>query len=159
MLAIRKAKSLFTVVLTIAIAFATCHAFAVDAYIESDGTSGIDTGYRMKPNSRLEVDFAVLDGIANTARIFGADYSTTALKTACSLYVSGTYFVFGVGNSAGGWKTVWMKDSSGNYIVCDTQRHKAVIDFNGGNPREDRGDRRGGRERRDGKERIIGVRS
>lgn len=101
-------------------------------YVESDGTSGIDTGYRMKPNSRLEVDFAVLDGIANSARIFGADYNTTALKTACSLYVSGTYFVFGVGNAAGGWKTVWMKDSSGSYIVCDTQRHKAVIDFNGG---------------------------
>lgn len=101
-------------------------------YVESDGTSGIDTGYRMKPNSRLEVDFAVLDGIANSARIFGADYNTTALKTACSLYVSGTYFVFGVGNAAGGWKTVWMKASSGSYIVCDTQRHKAVIDFNGG---------------------------
>ncbi|MBP5544307.1 MAG: hypothetical protein ILM98_09540 [Kiritimatiellae bacterium] len=97
-------------------------------YVESDGTSGIDTGYRMKPNSRLEVDFAVLDGVANSSRIFGADYNTTALKMAVGLYVSGDYLVFGVGNSSEGWKTIW-KDTSGNFTTHDKGRHLAVFDF------------------------------
>ena len=97
-------------------------------YIESDGTSGIDTGYKMKPNSRLEVDFAVLDGVANSSRIFGADYNTTALKMAVGLYVSGDYLVFGVGNSSEGWKTIW-KDTSGNFTTHDKGRHLAVFDF------------------------------
>ena len=120
-------------------ALAICAATAAnsaadDPYVESAGTSGIDTCYRMKPNSRLEVDFAALDGIANSARIFGADYSTTAVKTACSLYVSadGNNFVFGTGSSAGGWKTTWMKDSSGEYIARDANRHVAVIDLANG---------------------------
>lgn len=41
------------------------------AYIESDGTSGISTGYRMKTNSRIEVDFALTTPVGNV-RIFGA---------------------------------------------------------------------------------------
>lgn len=103
-------------------------------YVESDGTSGIDTGYRMKPNSRLEVDFAALDGIAASARVFGADYNTPALKTACNLYVStsGENLVFGTGSTEKGWKTTWMKNGAGNYIECDRMRHVAVIDFHGG---------------------------
>ena len=32
---------------------------AEDAYIESDGTSGIDIGYKLKDNSRIEVDFKI----------------------------------------------------------------------------------------------------
>lgn len=105
-------------------------------YVESDGTSGIDTGYRMKPNSRLEVDFAALDGIAASTRIFGADYRNTDLKTACNLYVSANrnYFVYGVGN-ADTWKEVWIKDAGSNTynsIMRDTNRHVAVIDLNGG---------------------------
>ena len=103
-------------------------------YVESDGTSGIDTGYRMKPYSRLEVDFAALDGIAASSRIFGADYNTTALKTACNLYVSssGQNFVFGTGSTTLGWKATWMKDGAGQYIQCDMVRHIAVIDLHGG---------------------------
>ena len=37
---------------------------AADPYIESDGTSGISTGYRMKGTSRLEVDFALTEQTA-----------------------------------------------------------------------------------------------
>lgn len=105
-------------------------------YVESAGTSGIDTGYRMKPTTRLEVDFAALDGNVTSARIFGADYSHTAVKTACNLYISisgsAGYFVFGTGSAGKGWNATWMKDSSGNYIALDTARHVAVIDLHGG---------------------------
>ncbi len=133
MLAIRKAKSLFTVVLTIAIAFATCHAFAVDAYIESDGTSGILTGYKLKPTSRVAVDFALTTTEqASGARLFGADRSHTALKMSGSFYIGGnenTLWVIHLGNGGEKYDSVWPKDGNGDFITLDTDRHTIVIDY------------------------------
>ncbi len=107
-------------------------AFADDPYIESDGTSGISTGYHLKPSSRVEVDFALPTASqTNGARLFGADYNNSRLNMSGSVYVSGTYWVFGVGNGKE-WKTLWMKDSGGNYIALDTDRHVAILDFPGG---------------------------
>ncbi|MBR1608099.1 MAG: hypothetical protein IJ678_00615 [Kiritimatiellae bacterium] len=102
-------------------------------YVESDGTSGIDTGYRVKPNTRLEVDFALTEATQlNQARVFGADYDNSDLKLACSLYVSGTYLVPGVGNETN-WKPLWMQYSSTSaYLTCDTNRHSMIFDFLGG---------------------------
>ena len=132
MLAIRKAKSLFTVVLTIAIAFATCHAFAEDAYIESDGTSGILTGYKLKPASRVAVDFALTTTEqASGARLFGADRSHTALKMSGSFYIGGgenTLWVIHLGNGEN-YDSVWPKDGNGDFITLDTDRHTIVIDY------------------------------
>jgi len=132
MLAIRKAKSLFTVVLTIAIAFATCHAFAEDAYIESDGTSGILTGYKLKPASRVAVDFALTTTEqAPGARLFGADRSHTALKMSGSFYIGGgenTLWVIHLGNGEK-YDSVWPKDGNGEFITLDTDRHTIVIDY------------------------------
>lgn len=132
MLAIRKAKSLFTVVLTIAIAFATCHAFAEDAYIESDGTSGILTGYKLKPASRVAVDFALTTTEqASGARLFGADRSHTALKMSGSFYIGGgenTLWVIHLGNGEK-YDSVWPKDGNGDFITLDTDRHTIVIDY------------------------------
>lgn len=133
MLAIRKAKSLFTVVLTIAIAFATCHAFAVDAYIESDGTSGILTGYKLKPTSRVAVDFALTTTEqVSGARLFGADRSHTALKMSGSFYIGGnenTLWVIHLGNGGEKYDSVWPKDGNGDFIKLDTDRHTIVIDY------------------------------
>ena len=131
-MAIRKAKSLFTVVLTIAIAFATCHAFAEDAYIESDGTSGILTGYKLKPASRVAVDFALTTTEqASGARLFGADRSHTALKMSGSFYIGGgenTLWVIHLGNGEN-YDSVWPRDGNGDFITLDTDRHTIVIDY------------------------------
>ena len=63
-------KSLLIIGATVmAIATQTANA-AADPYIESDGTSGISTGYRVKGTSRLEVDFALTEQ-TEQARIFG----------------------------------------------------------------------------------------
>ncbi len=103
--------------------------FAEDPYIESDGTSGISTGYRLKPTTRIEVDFALTTtDQENQARLFGADYNNADLKMSCSLYVSGQYWVFGVGN-ASSWKTLWLKDGANQYITLDQARHTAIFDF------------------------------
>lgn len=92
-------------------------ASAADPYIQSDGTSGISTGYRMKGTSRLEVDFALTEQTAQ-ARIFGDDAGyETGLKTV--LYVSGgaTHFAMTTVSST--------KYKTGT----DTARHTAVIDL------------------------------
>ena len=63
-------------------------AFAADPYIESDGTSGILTAYKLKPTSRIAVDFALTTTEqVSGARLFGADRSHTALKMSGALYV------------------------------------------------------------------------
>lgn len=92
-------------------------ASAADPYIQSDGTSGISTGYRMKGTSRLEVDFALTEQTAQV-RIFGDDAGyETGLKTV--LYVSGgaTHFAMTTVSST--------KYKAGT----DTARHTAVIDL------------------------------
>ena len=110
--------------------------FAEDPYIESDGTTGINTGYRVKPTSRIEVDFALPTAVQTSgARLFGADYNTTTLKIAFSLYISANNgnpcWVVGFGSAASGWTGGWPKDSGGNFLYLDTARHTMVYDFAG----------------------------
>ena len=96
-------------------------AHAEDAYIESDGTSGISTGYRMKGTSRLEVDFALTEQTAQ-ARVFGDDAGyETGLKTI--LYVSGgaSHFAMTMGNGTS-TETKWKAGT-------DTLRHTAIVDL------------------------------
>ena len=96
-------------------------AVDTDAYIESSGVAGIDTGYRVKPNTRIAVDFALttVEGQEN-GRLFGADYNTSVLKMALGFYVGGDNnspcFVFGYGDTATGWHGGFVKDANGNVI-------------------------------------------
>ena len=111
-------------------------AFADDPYIESDGTSGISTGYHLKPSSRVEVDFALpTTEQTQGARLFGADYNTTTLKIALGFYIGANSgnpcWVVGFGSAESGWTGGWPKDSGGNYLYLDTARHTMVYDFAG----------------------------
>jgi hypothetical protein len=114
--------------------FCATFACAEDAYIESNGTGGIDTGYRVKPNTRIAVDFALttVEGQEN-GRLFGADYNTSVLKMALGFYVGGdndrSCFVFGFGDTDTGWHGGFVKDANGNYLFLDTDRHVAEYDF------------------------------
>ena len=108
--------------------------FAEDPYIESDGTSGISTGYRLKPNTRVAVDFALTNAALPAAgRLFGADYNTIALKIALGFYIGGNggdvCWVFGFGSEASGWAAGWVKDAQGNFLLLDTARHTVEYDF------------------------------
>lgn len=99
---------------------------ATDAYLESDGTQGINTGYLMKGSrSRIECDFAFTDCTTNSTgttnyqqRPFGQDYGPD-FKSA--LYINGSgQFVFGFGNT--------FINNHGPFINADTKRHTAIID-------------------------------
>ena len=122
------------VLVTVVAALAAVSVFAADAYIESDGTSGISTGYRIKPISRIEVDFALPTTVqTNNARLFGADYNTTTLKLALGFYISANNnnpcWVVGFGSASSGWSAGWIRDSGGDFLYLDTARHTMTYDY------------------------------
>ena len=94
-----------------------------DAYLESNGTTGLNTGCKMNGNSRLEVDFAMM-AVGNAPRVFGSfgggtsSYETSLLTT---VFLSDTHFNFVVGP----WNSRVQKYKLGT----DTDRHTAIIDL------------------------------
>ena len=129
-------------ILIIAISALTMSALAEDPYIESLGTSGISTGYRMKGGiSRVEVDFQ-LTTTENSAgwRIFG---DTTSERTL------GTMFYFTGSSGVGGAHTFRVRGtpnftsketskngdsqwSSGEFATANGNRYTLVSDLKNG---------------------------
>ena len=105
----------------------------IDApYIESDGTSGISTGYRMNGTSRLEVDFAIPDvsdtSEWNECRIFGTDNSTYEPTLQTCLYATYT------ASNGNKFFRLRAKTSSSSQFAkyrsgVDTDRHTAIFDL------------------------------
>ncbi len=61
-----------------------------DAYIESNGSTGMNSGYKMKGNeSRVEVDYSLTDIYANSTRIFG-DNSSNEKSVKTMFYFTGS---------------------------------------------------------------------
>ena len=104
-----------------------------DAYLESNGTTGFDTGYKMNGNSRLEVDFAIPD-VSNTSewnenRIFGTDNSTYEPSLQTCLYVT---YTAANGNKFVRLRTKTSASSSQPTKYksgVDTDRHAAIFDL------------------------------
>ena len=90
-----------------------------DAYLESDATQGINTGYLMKGSeSRIECDFAYPDATGTQQRPFGQDSGGGLLY---SLYVNWEgKFMYGFGNT--------FINTHGPNEATDTRRHTAIID-------------------------------
>lgn len=89
-----------------------------DAYLESDGTQVINTGYFSKPNSRVEVDYC-LNETAAQVRVFGTDSSSS--KSVQLLYINGSGNYSFINNSSWTGQVDTKK-------MGDTVRHTAVID-------------------------------
>jgi len=93
---------------------------AEDAYIESDGTQGIDMGYFTTPQTRYEIDYQ-MTAIRGQNRPFGA----AAGNLSAELYIQGE--VVGSGNVAFGVGNSW----KGQYtnMGADLDRHVAFLDL------------------------------
>lgn len=106
----------------------TAYGAEEDAYLLSTGEQLINSGYFMKGNARIAVDFAFVDATVQQARLFGQDckdYESLPLRA--SMLVNGNgYFEFGAGNDTA---FTW----SGNALAADAKRHLAVLDVNNGN--------------------------
>ena len=99
-------------------------AWADDAYIESDGTTFINSRWYMNPNGRIEVDFARTEDSKPSSwlYLFGAAdrdaSSTIGTRVGMFVNVNGPYFV------AGDAVDKWISP----YTAPDTERHIAAID-------------------------------
>lgn len=119
----------------LAMALAICAATAAnsaadDPYVESAGTSGIDTGCYLTPNSRLEIDFALTTTTgAAQWRVFGSDSVNTSLKAEFYVTGSATWGAI-VGNGVDDQQALWLSDGT-DFIPADTERHRAVFDIPG----------------------------
>ena len=119
------------------LAATTTTASAEDAYIESDGSQFINTGYHVKPESRIELDFAFVD-FASTAeyaqaRLFDNDANNSKPSISASVYVSGEYSLAAcIGDCdatysfAGIWTVNSGEGTRGAY--CDATKRTIVLD-------------------------------
>ena len=121
-----------TSMLLLASAFAAFAVNAEDPYIESLGTSGISTGYRMKGGiSRVEVDFALTDLNAYSTRIFG---DTSAEKTVATMfyYTSAAYggaYTFRINAAGKAHDCQWVDRAGTPTKEIDLARHTLVVDL------------------------------
>lgn len=106
--------------------------FAEDAYIESDGTTFVSTGWYMNDRARIEVDYELVDTTtpANWSYIFGAhanDTATATIGTRVAVFVSSNgsyYFVAGDDKNGNSWI------SPGSNLPRDSKRRIVAIDMN-----------------------------
>ena len=110
----------FTATFALAAAIgAASPALADDAYIESDGTQFMNTGYYPGPKTKIEVDFQLTEAIKGKDCVFG-NYGDANFSVLLYAQPENTYFQF-CGKDGG-----WQGTSVG--VVIDTERHTMVID-------------------------------
>ena len=88
-----------------------------DPYIETDGSQVINTKYFVKPTTRVEVDYAMLNLLTAQQRVFGCLGNVVFQH-----YINGAYgYSFALQNSSGDWLTV-RPDNVQIYATADRRR-------------------------------------
>ncbi len=100
---------------------AAAPALADDAYIESNGSQFINTGYYPSGKTKIEVDFQLTSTASSKDCVFGNYGSTFSVL----LYANPGNTVFQCCGKDGGWQ------AAGTGVAIDTQRHTMVIDVPG----------------------------
>jgi hypothetical protein len=91
---------------------------ADDAYIESNGSQFINTGYYPSGKTKIEVDFQLTSKVSNKDCVFGNYGSTFSVL----LYANPNNTYFQCCGKDGGWS------AAGTDVRIDTERHTMVID-------------------------------
>ena len=84
--------------------------WAEDAYIQSDGTQHIRTGYCANPRTKVVCDFAYVDATTVQQRIFGADDDGTTVGISFSSYINGGgLYAWAFQDGTGNWMSTGVK--------------------------------------------------
>ena len=103
--------------------------FGEDAYIESDGSdgAGINTGFFVGPETKIEIDFQLTASSQNQARLFGArGTKDNDSDPECECYVGKS------SSDVECFSFICAKQGarqSSNFKAIDTLRHRIVLDF------------------------------
>ena len=108
-------------IIAVAVLSAAGAVSAADAYIESDGTQFMNTGYYPGPKTKIEVDFQLTEAIKGKDCIFGnyGDANFSVLLYAQPETQSKKFQFCG---KDGGWQGQNLN------VLVDTERHTMVID-------------------------------
>ena len=91
-----------------------------DAYIENTGNGVMNTRFLMAPDTKVELDYALVSTLPLQARLFGADANT---PFTAAYYINGSgNMSFGIGDEFKPWSTG---------CVTNYYRHSAVLDVAG----------------------------
>lgn len=93
-----------------------------DPYVESDGTSFMNSRFFMNPDAKVEMDYALVGANAVQMRLFGADGTGVTFFSAYYINGSGN-MSFGIGDEFKSWATS---------CAQNLYRHKAVLDVKNG---------------------------
>ena len=93
-----------------------------EPYIESNGTSFMNSRFFMNPGAKVEMDYALVGANALQARLFGADGTGATFFSAYYINGSGN-MSFGIGDEFKSWATT---------CATNLYRHKAVLDVKNG---------------------------
>ena len=105
----------------LALAATTPMARAADAYIESDGSQFINTGYYPSGKTKIEVDFQLTSTASSKDCVFGNYGSTFSVL----LYANPNNTYFQCCGKDGNWS------AAGTGVSIDTERHTMVINVPG----------------------------
>ena len=94
-------------------------------YIQSTGTQYINTGYKAKPNTQIDVDFQFTD-LKVQQRLYGCDSDNNSNNLSFAMYINGnTKWAYAYSNGTGNWVST--------DIAADTNRHKFKFNILNGN--------------------------
>lgn len=95
------------------------------AYLESDGSQYIQTGYKINPKTKLEMDFALMAGNGDRALTFGVEESVAQVHA--SLYSMNGKFGFNYGDNSKWLNTTIVSDRKRRQLVWTLAEEKAVL--------------------------------
>ena len=97
------------------IALAAPAVFAEDAYIQSDGTQSINTGYYINAKTKIEIDFQMTE-ITSQGRLWGQN------GTGC-----GNNAVVYFGDSASNFKIGYGNTFNGVYLAANNLQRNTIV--------------------------------
>ena len=101
-------KKCFAFATAVCIAGGMALAAFADPYIETDGSQAVNTGYFVKPKTRVEVDYAMLDLQTVQQRIF----ANVPIRNGYRTTYRGNFFID--------------TEATSNFLVGDWQDYDAV---------------------------------
>ena len=104
--------------------------FAEDAYIESDGTQSINTGYYINAKTKIEIDFQMTE-ITSQGRLWGQNGTDCGNMAVVYFGDDANNFKIGYGNASFSGAFLAANNLVRNTIVYDGPGNKGVLYQNG----------------------------
>ena len=78
-----------------------------DGFLQATGNQAINTGYFVKPSTRIVVDYAFTSATPTQQRVFGAASDDASAGLSCAHYINGSgYYAWALQDGKGNWQSL-----------------------------------------------------